>query len=136
MGAHTEPAAGVRDAGKKKTRCATCSAQPRELPTAGVPVAGAGFFPTWENRSRGGYAPGMNRVCARLGKGTNTVRDLLTAGVPAAGVFFGKKRLTEFFFARIISFESRTYVLKFGIFFSCDVHFSKQEMANGEGEFP
>ena len=27
--AHPEPAAGVRDAGKKKTRCATCSPQAR-----------------------------------------------------------------------------------------------------------
>ena len=50
-GTHPEPAAGVRNAGKKKTRCATCSAQPRELPTAGVPGAGAGFFPARENRS-------------------------------------------------------------------------------------
>ena len=41
VGPHPEPDACVRDVGKKKTRCATCSAQPRDLPTAGVPGAAA-----------------------------------------------------------------------------------------------
>ena len=36
VGPHSEPAACVRDAGRKETRCATCPAQPRDLPTAGV----------------------------------------------------------------------------------------------------
>ena len=35
-GAHPETTACVRDAEKEQTRCATCSAQPRELPTAGA----------------------------------------------------------------------------------------------------
>ena len=64
-----------------QTRCATCPAQARELPTAGVPVAGAGFFPAWENRSP---AWGTHTEPAAGVRGsnadTNTVRDLLTAG--------------------------------------------------------
>ena len=67
VGLYPEPAAGVRDAGKKrhgarfahrrcacvrdtgrkKTRCVNCPAQPRELL-----AAGAGFLPARENRSR------------------------------------------------------------------------------------
>ena len=46
-----------------------------------LPTAGAG--------ARRGHAPGISRVRARLSEGTNPVRDLLTAGVPAAGVTAG-----------------------------------------------
>ena len=38
VGAHPEPAACVRGWAKEQTGCATCSAQPRELLTAGVQV--------------------------------------------------------------------------------------------------
>ena len=57
VGLHPESTAGVRDAGKKKTRCATCPAQPRDLLTAGAGFPPRlreqklGFFPAWENRS-------------------------------------------------------------------------------------
>ena len=60
----------------------------------------AGFLPAAGNRSRAssllgktgarrGRALGNRRVRARRGEKTNTVRDLLTAGVPAAGVTAG-----------------------------------------------
>ena len=100
VGAHPEPAACVRGWAKKQTRSANCPAQPRDLPTAGVLGAGAGFFPAQENRSsawaRSRKEP---RACAvqmqtqtgcaicspqvrgraRLSEGTNPVRDLLGA---------------------------------------------------------
>ena len=63
-GPHPEKTAGVRDAGKKKTRCATCSAQPRA------------FSPPGKTGAQRGPAPGINRGRARRGEKKDTVRDL------------------------------------------------------------
>ena len=74
----------------------------RDLPTAGVPAAGASFLTGAGNRrwafslpgktgAQRGHAPGKNRVRARLkcrhkhGDCPAQPRDLPTAGVPAAG---------------------------------------------------
>ena len=61
MDPHPERTACVRDTGKKKTRCATCPAQPRDLL-----AAGAGFCPPGKTEARCGLAPKKNRVHARL----------------------------------------------------------------------
>ena len=75
MGLHPEPTACVRDAGKKKTRCASCPPQARlksqgaELSFSGVSVRGgcAGAFPlSGKTGAVRGPALGTNRVCARL----------------------------------------------------------------------
>ena len=76
-GAHPEPTACVRDAGKKKTGCATCPAQPRVRARSKCRhKPGARFA----RRSR---APGTSRVRARRGEEIDRVRDL-----PAAGAGF------------------------------------------------
>ncbi len=62
-------------------RRATCPAQPRDLLTAG-----AGFLPARETGAVRGRAPGTSRVRARLGKGTNRVRDLPAAGAQVGGI--------------------------------------------------
>ena len=61
MGLYPEPAACVRDTGRKETRCATCSPQARDLL-----AAGAGFCPPGKTEARCGLAPKKNRVHARL----------------------------------------------------------------------
>ncbi len=68
-GAHPETTACVRDAGKKETRSATCSPQVWA------------FSPPGKTEAVRGHALGTSRVRARLGKATNPVRELLTAGV-------------------------------------------------------
>ena len=125
VGTRPERIACVRGKAKKKTGCATCSAQPRgrarhgeerdtvrDLLAAGAlekprsraqlfrrfcalgmrrGFRPAGFLPAEGNRrqafslpgktgARRGPAPGNNRVRARRGEGTNTVRELPTAG--------------------------------------------------------
>ena len=68
MGLHSERIACVRGLAQAQTRCATCSPQARA------------FSPPGKTGAVRGPAPGTSRVRARLGKGTNQVRDLLTAG--------------------------------------------------------
>ena len=102
------PAAGVRTAAAQKAAsrvtslpaqtalrrdgaCANCPAQPRELPGAAARIArrrrancspqARAFSPPGKTEARRGPAPRNNRVRARLSEETNTVRDLLTAGV-------------------------------------------------------
>ena len=54
MGLHSKRTACVRDAGKKKTQCASCPAQPRAFSLPG------------KTEAQRGLAPGKNRVRARL----------------------------------------------------------------------
>ena len=114
LGLHPEPAACVRDAEKKETRCANCPPQvrpkkPKEQSSSfsGVSVRWGTFGPTFyifmevwlglllgrreqkpsfslpgKTEAQRGLAPGTSRVRARLGAGTNPVRELPTAGAP------------------------------------------------------
>ena len=79
MGPHPEPAACVRDTGRKETRCANCSPQARAFSLPGKTGAVRGL------------APGKNRVRARRGEEKDTVRDLPTAGARACETR-GRKR--------------------------------------------
>ena len=54
VGLHSKRTACVRDAGKKKTQCASCPAQPRAFSLPG------------KTEAQRGLAPGKNRVRARL----------------------------------------------------------------------
>ena len=74
--AHPETTACVRGMVKKKTGCATCSPQV-------CPPQARVFCLPGKTGARRRRALGMNRVRARLGKDTNRVRVLLTAGAQA-----------------------------------------------------
>ena len=108
VGLPPEPAACVRDAGKKETRCANCPPQVRPksqrsrapafraflcvgdapgLLPGGFPPGRreqeVGFLPRPGKQKPGvGLAPGTSRVRARRGEERDTVRELPTAGAP------------------------------------------------------
>src|SRR5699024_10679167 len=60
-GLHPEPAACVRDAGKKETRCATCPPQACSAQARAVSLPGG-------TQAQRGLASGKNRVRARRGE--------------------------------------------------------------------
>ena len=61
-------AAGVRDAAKTQTRCASCPPQPRVLPTAGVVYCGFLRFRGWERENWEGQVTGFDQQKKKEGR--------------------------------------------------------------------
>ena len=84
MGLHPERTACVRGWAKTQTRCATCPPQAQE-PCVGAHPEPAACVRGWaQAKTRCASCPPQARGRARLGKGTNRVRELLGAAARLA----------------------------------------------------